>query len=183
MKCQSILPACLLLLWTLTVFVSCQEDAEIIVKTVSDGIVLQCKGKKMRSEKDTAVESIPLGYKDDNTGEYTCVNDDNSDTDLPKIYVKFRSCDNCIELDEGSIIGLAIGNLVATIVIGVAVYLVVSQTRISPNTSHKKSSDRQHLVSNEMPRGTNDHYQPLNTRTVQGGQYDVLHKRGAIEGR
>uniref|UniRef100_A0A671XA47 Uncharacterized protein n=2 Tax=Sparus aurata TaxID=8175 RepID=A0A671XA47_SPAAU len=179
MKCQSALSACLLLLWTLTASVSGADDAakggDIKVKTISDGIELSCKDGQIKKTgtQDTPVKSLPLTYLDENTGEYGCVVDDQTTS---RIYVKFRSCDNCIDLDEGTIAGLVTGNVVATIVIGVAVYIVVSQTRIGPSTSHKKSSDRQHLVSNEMPRGTNDHYQPLNTRTRQGDTYDTLHK-------
>ncbi|XP_036938105.1 T-cell surface glycoprotein CD3 gamma chain-like [Acanthopagrus latus] len=184
MKCQSALSACLLLLCTLTEFVSYAQgavDGKINVQFIADGIKLSCKGGKFEKKRDNQKDIdnyLELTYNDENTGEYECRS--SSDPDqiqiLSKIYVKFRTCDNCIELDGGTIAGLVTGNVVATIVIGVAVYLVVSQTRISPSTSHKKSSDRQHLVANEMPRGTNDHYQPLNTRTRQGDTYDTLHK-------
>ncbi|KAM9359256.1 T-cell surface glycoprotein CD3 gamma chain [Symphorus nematophorus] len=179
MKCQTVLPACLLLLWTLTASVSCQtSDSKstpvITVKTVSDGIVLSCgKENKIESENGKTVQD--LRYRDDNTGEYTCKHGSDFGND-PKIYVKFRTCDNCIELDTSSIVGIVVGNVVATIVIGVAVYLVASQTRIGPVTSHK-SSDRQHLVQNEMSnRPTNEHYQVLKPRG-QKDTYDVLTNR------
>ncbi|KAM8769547.1 T-cell surface glycoprotein CD3 gamma chain isoform 2-T3 [Acanthopagrus schlegelii] len=179
MKCQSALSACLLLLCALTEFVSyAQADGTINVQFISDGIKLSCKGGKFEKKPDDQNKNdnyLELTYNDENTGEYECESS-SKDRILSRIYVKFRTCDNCIELDGGTIAGLVTGNVVATIVIGVAVYLVVSQTRISPSTSHKKSSDRQHLVANEMPRGTNDHYQPLNTRTRQSDTYDMLHK-------
>ncbi|XP_076591564.1 T-cell surface glycoprotein CD3 delta chain [Chaetodon auriga] len=187
MKCQKLLPASLLLLWTLTASVSCNDGTppknEIQVKTVSDGIVLRCSTSHIKN-KTGGRESITLTYRDDNTGEYPCVRPDSDDppegdepTDLPKIFVKFRTCDNCVELDLTSIVGLAIGNMVATVVIGVAVYLLTSQTRISPTASHKKSSDRQHLVPNEMSsRAPNDHYQPLKHKG-QRDTYDVLTNR------
>ncbi|KAM6932294.1 T-cell surface glycoprotein CD3 delta chain, partial [Lycodopsis pacificus] len=89
-------------------------------------------------------------------------------------FVKFRTCDNCIELDTASITGMVVGDVVATIVIGVAVYLVASLNRIGPVTSPKKSSDRPRRPPNEGSRGPNDLYQPL----VRGQRdtYDVLRK-------
>lgn len=66
------------------------EKSEIEVQTVSDGIKLSCKGNYMRSKNHTAVNYITLTYSDENTGEYSCVNADNGDDNLPKIFVKFR---------------------------------------------------------------------------------------------
>lgn len=55
------------------------------------------------------------------------------------------ACDNCVKLDQISIAGLVIGDVIATIVIGVAVYLIVSQAGPGPGpiTSHKKSKINQ----------------------------------------
>ncbi|KAM3616313.1 uncharacterized protein V6R79_015831 [Siganus canaliculatus] len=166
MKQQLVLPACLLLLWTLT---GLSTSIEITAKTVSDGVVFACKDGS-NPEQPLKNDVSKLTYDDSQSGEYSCGNEG------PKIYVKFRSCDNCIELDQSSIVGLAIGNLVATVVIGVAVYLIASQTRPSPTPSNKKSSDRQHLVPNEMSSGgSNDHYQPL--KNTRKDTYDVLKNR------
>uniref|UniRef100_A0A3Q1GN47 CD3 gamma/delta subunit Ig-like domain-containing protein n=1 Tax=Acanthochromis polyacanthus TaxID=80966 RepID=A0A3Q1GN47_9TELE len=49
------------------------------------------------------------------------------------------ACDNCIELDSGAIAGIAVGEVVATIVIGVAVYLVASKAGSGPAPTNKKS--------------------------------------------
>ncbi|XP_041796737.1 T-cell surface glycoprotein CD3 gamma chain-like [Chelmon rostratus] len=178
MKCHRIFPASLLLLWTLTGSVTCNDGspAEMVVKTLSDGIELSC-AHEIRDKNGTALKFLRLPYSDDNTGEYSCVDSDGNDED-PKIYVKFRSCDNCVELDLASVMGIAVGNVAATIVIGVAVYLLTSQNGISPTTSHKKSSDRQHLVPNEVSsRAPNDHYQPLKHKGGQRDTYDVLSNR------
>ncbi|XP_041656495.1 T-cell surface glycoprotein CD3 delta chain-like isoform X2 [Cheilinus undulatus] len=160
MKSQIVIPACLLLLWTLA-------GAEIVpeVKPAQGGIRLSCgKGNKIEDIKGgPPTESLTLSYRDDHTGEYTCVS---------------VTCDNCIELDTGAIVGMAVGNVVATIVVGVAVYLVASQSRNGPVTSNKKSSDRQHLVPNEeRGRASNDHYQPLKPKGGQKDTYDVLTNR------
>ncbi|XP_070762110.1 T-cell surface glycoprotein CD3 gamma chain-like [Enoplosus armatus] len=176
MKCQ-VLPACLLLLWTLTASVSAQEEPpEFVVKTVSDGIELVCGDNDIiRTKDDKSVKSTKLHYKDENTGEYMC---DNPGEAKSKIFVKFRTCENCIEVDATAITGLVVGEVMATVVIGVAVYLIASQFRSSPFTPQKKSSDRQHLVPNEVSnRAPNDHYQPLRHKGGHKETYDVLSNR------
>nr|XP_046244520.1 T-cell surface glycoprotein CD3 gamma chain-like [Scatophagus argus] len=185
MKCQTLLPACLLLLWMLTAPARCQgagdkkDKMEVINK--SDGIEIKCPPdyEIYSTVTNDGVPGAKVTYKDDNTGEYICKATNNGD-DGAKIFVKFRSCDNCIELDVSSVTGIVVGNVVATAVIGVAVYLVASQARVAsgaPDTSHKKGSDRQHLVPNEMNhRVPNDHYQPLNLKQ-QRDMYDVLHRK------
>lgn len=186
MKYHKVFPVSLLLLWTLTASVSSQNDKvpEIKVKTISDGIELLCDGIRIVRPDGTELGKEKLLYKDENSGEYTCMvrssEDESQEAEGPKIYVKFRTCDNCIKLDETSIAGLVVGNVVATIVIGVAVYLVASQTRTGPTSSHKKSSDRQHLVPNEARNQAfndpNTPYQRLNINKVQKDTYDVLRK-------
>lgn len=54
----------------------------------------------------------------------------------------FAGCDNCVELDIMSTVGMVIGNVVATIVIGVGVYLLASQTRTGPVVSNRKSKSK-----------------------------------------
>lgn len=174
MKCQVVFPACLLLLWTLTASVSSNsgEKDKITVKSVSDGIEVSCDGSTIQLKNGSSDKSMKLEYNDENTGEYSCENG------KTKIFVKFRTCDNCIELDPTSIFGLVAGDVVATIMIGWAVYLVASQTRSGPIASHKKGSDRQHLVPNEVSnRGSSDHYQPLRHQGGKKETYDVLNRR------
>ncbi|XP_031717151.1 T-cell surface glycoprotein CD3 delta chain [Anarrhichthys ocellatus] len=161
---KSVLAACLLLLWTLTAPVSC--DPEIVVTEVFNGIKLRCTANYLINSKDEEL----LEYKDENTGEYTFWKDDQQ----LQIFMKFRTCDNCVELDTASITGMVVGDVVATIVIGVAVYLIASLNRIGPVTSPKKSSDRPRRTPNEGSRGPNDTYQPL--KKGHRDTYDVLRK-------
>ncbi|KAL3057091.1 hypothetical protein OYC64_007552 [Pagothenia borchgrevinki] len=164
MKSHLVVPACLLLLWTLTAPVSCNEDkkttaTEIKIDSLHDRIKVSCGVKP---------SDISLDYKDENTAEYPWCGE--------TIYVKFRTCDNCVEFDMVTITGLAIGEVVATIVMGVAVYIIASKTQIGPTTSVKKSSDRQHLVPNAARGGaSNDPYQALKPR--QRDTYDELNRR------
>ncbi|XP_068441553.1 T-cell surface glycoprotein CD3 gamma chain-like [Clinocottus analis] len=171
---RSVVPACWLLLWTLTAPASCNDGSVIeVTHTADDEIKLSCSGNyQLRRGNGSNVDS--LEYRDENSGEYECIQTTGG-TNGSKIYVKFRTCDNCVELNAASITGLVVGNVVATIGIGWAVYVVASQTRIAPVTSHKKRSDRQPLVHNDMSRAPNDHYQPLNVR--QKDEYDVLNRR------
>ncbi|XP_078102788.1 T-cell surface glycoprotein CD3 epsilon chain [Sander vitreus] len=171
MKCQLVLPACLLLLWTLTASVSC-KDLEIKVSDVNDEIKLNC-GENSDITFDGKTLNGSVQYNDVNTGEYTCISQDDKEL---KIYVKFRTCDNCIELDVPSIVGIVIGNVAATIVIGVAVYLTASQNRIGPITSHNKSSDRPQFGPHETSSRTpNQHYEPL--KPHQKDMYGILNNR------
>ncbi|XP_017286135.1 T-cell surface glycoprotein CD3 delta chain isoform X2 [Kryptolebias marmoratus] len=143
----------LLILWTLTVYVSCQEKKEksgIQLVELADGIKLFCADGQNISGYG---KELTLNYSDKYSGEYKC--EDNS-----AIYVKFRTCDNCVELDTPSIVGLVIGNVVATAVVGVAVYLIASQSQTSRPAPTKKRSDRENLILNE-PGRSNDHYQGL----------------------
>lgn len=57
----------------------------------------------------------------------------------------FAGCDNCVELDIMSTVGMVIGNVVATIVIGVGVYLLASQTRTGPVVSNRTSKSKDYL--------------------------------------
>ncbi|XP_071753352.1 T-cell surface glycoprotein CD3 gamma chain [Centroberyx gerrardi] len=183
MRGQMLLLARLLLLWQLTAFVNCQTaapsaDSKIKVNSMPDGIRLTCP-KSMDITKpnmDSATSPLIISFSDASTGEYTCSNVIDENSGPVKIYVKFHTCDNCIELDVAAMAGIAAGDLIATFVIGVAVYLVASHARTGPPTSNKKASDKQHLIPNDNSRGPNDFYQPLR----HGGQkdeYDVLSNR------
>lgn len=173
-----LLPRCLLLLWTLSAFVSSKDkttEPQLKVTSVADGIKVECPTGQNLYHNDNPTGKI--AYRDENTGEYICKG--NSDGTETTIFVKLRTCDNCVDLNVASVSGMIIGDIVATVVIGVAVYLIASQaTKTGSVTSNKKSSDRQHLVSNEMSnRSVNDHYQPLRHQKGKRDTYDVLNRR------
>uniref|UniRef100_A0A8C9Z2Q7 Uncharacterized protein n=1 Tax=Sander lucioperca TaxID=283035 RepID=A0A8C9Z2Q7_SANLU len=158
MKCQLVLPACLLLLWTLTVYVGLWGQPNITFN-------------EQYMDK-------PVPYDDVYTGEYTCISADNKEES--KIYVKFRTCNNCIELDVPSIVGIVIGNVAATIVIGVAVYLTASQNRIGPNTVYPLPLCDYHILKkNEMINKSFGLYPtvPQRLQHHQKDEYDKLNNR------
>ncbi|XP_018543135.1 LOW QUALITY PROTEIN: T-cell surface glycoprotein CD3 gamma chain [Lates calcarifer] len=181
MKCQVVFPACLLLLWTLAVFVSAQETPKITTLMTSDGIKLKC-GTDGYFKKDGQNHPDILQYNDENSGEYTCwtANPANEDGERkgPKIFVRFRTCDNCIELDIGSVVGMVVGNMVATTVIGVAVYLIASHGQ--SGQQYKRMHDRPRIDPNDgsgSRGGSSDHYQRLRYKGGQKDVYDQINKK------
>ncbi|XP_027855117.1 T-cell surface glycoprotein CD3 delta chain isoform X2 [Xiphophorus couchianus] len=142
-------------------------DNKIKVQETADGIKLSCDGNLMVTGNGKNGTEMTLSYRDDESGEYTC--DDDS-----QIYVKFRTCDNCIELDTSSIVSLAVGDIVATVVVGVAVYLIASQARTGQVKPTKKRSDKQNLIHNEAPNDPS--YQPLKYKRGRD-EYDVLNRK------
>ncbi|XP_036392514.1 T-cell surface glycoprotein CD3 gamma chain-like [Megalops cyprinoides] len=121
-------------------------------------------GGKWKIENGT--DKLSLTYEDANSNEYTCEKQNSI-----KIFVKFRTCDNCIELDPSTVSGILVGDLVATVLIGVAVYFIASQPKGKQVYRGSKASDRQNLIQNQQ----NDTYQPL----TQGhsSEYSQLEKR------
>uniref|UniRef100_A0A3P9HQJ7 CD3d molecule n=1 Tax=Oryzias latipes TaxID=8090 RepID=A0A3P9HQJ7_ORYLA len=150
----------LLLLQTLAAFLFCQTGStDIKVEEYTNSVKLSCPSGKFEDRNGNTNDSLVLPYKDENTGKYDCMKDGSA---VSHIFVKFRTCDNCVEFDMTSIVSILVGNLVATTGIGVAVYLVASQTRTSRGPSKKKRSDKQQLVPNDV---SDEQYQSLHHRT------------------
>ncbi|XP_054649331.1 T-cell surface glycoprotein CD3 delta chain-like isoform X2 [Dunckerocampus dactyliophorus] len=135
MKCSTAVSS-LMVLWTLTETVWCIE-----VVHGSGEITIVCTGNNKIVSRNGEIVTFPLKVKDDKSGEYICTNAANPTQQETQetIFVKFRSCDNCVELDVVSIAGLAAGELMATIVLGVAVYLVASQAHAGVTSPQHKS--------------------------------------------
>nr|BAB62071.1 CD3 [Paralichthys olivaceus] len=178
MKFTSLLPACLLLLWTLP---DTEADNMIKVTSSRDWITLNCNKKSDdASFKVNGVEKNPLTirYKDESSGLYTCsLKVENNKIEEYEIYLKLQTCENCIELNLPTIVGLTIGDAVATILLGLAVYLIASQA--GPVISHKKirlSSGSERPLPNEMRnRASNDPYQRLRFNSgARKDTYDVI---------
>ncbi|XP_061576493.1 T-cell surface glycoprotein CD3 delta chain-like [Cololabis saira] len=154
----------------LNVSFSCTAIKDVKVEHISNKIRLSCSEGNISLKIDgPGTKTLDLPYRDENSGEYTCVKWGQ------KIYVKFRSCDNCVELDMTSLVGMAIGQVVATSVVGVAVYILVSQAQTGRVAPKQKNSNKQHHGPNETShRPTNDHYQPLRRDAQKRDEYDEL---------
>ncbi|XP_061576490.1 T-cell surface glycoprotein CD3 delta chain-like [Cololabis saira] len=130
-----------LLLWALTAFVICQRgNTEISLVKTANGIKLFCPNYHVeRTGSNEQNESLELEYEDDNSGEYKCVEPGGGDTIDSKIYVKFRPCDNCVEIDPAVLAGLVAANVVATILAAATMYSIAAHRRTAADTSNKKS--------------------------------------------
>ncbi|XP_076833044.1 T-cell surface glycoprotein CD3 delta chain [Brachyhypopomus gauderio] len=134
-------------------------ESPIAVHKTSSGVKLECKGGTWNVKEKTDT-FLNLEYRDENSGEKTCM-------EKNKIFVKFRTCDNCIELDVISIVGIIVGNILATFLIGLAVYSLSAQPR-NKSMSGNKASDKKAL----LPNGENDTYQQLASGQIS--EYSAL---------
>ncbi|KAI4897708.1 hypothetical protein NFI96_012941 [Prochilodus magdalenae] len=141
-----------------------QEDPLITASKKSDSSVLTCQNSKWSSNSSTTELEI-LDYENflhqDKCG---------SEGSFVEIVIKVRPCDNCIELNPVTITAIAAGNILATILIGVAVYSLTAQPK-TKSFSGNKASDKVNLLHN----GEGDTYQQLNQG--QKSEYQVLGHR------
>ncbi|KAG9342096.1 hypothetical protein JZ751_017093 [Albula glossodonta] len=79
------------------------------------------------------------------------------------------ACDNCIALEAGTVAGILVGEIVATALIGVAVYLIASQPQGKAYRQGNKASDRQNLIQNQHNDTT---YQPLSGHSSDYSQLE-----------
>ncbi|KAK1147721.1 T-cell surface glycoprotein CD3 delta chain-like isoform X1 [Acipenser oxyrinchus oxyrinchus] len=149
--------------------VNMQNAAETVpdIKVESEGeedIKLTCEnGKWVNNDSE-----LSLKNEDSNSNEYACVKGEKKH----RIYVKFRTCNNCLQLEAGTVSGIVVGDVIATVLIAVAVYCVSSQQK-SGGYIGNKASDRQNLLMND---GNNMVYEPLRER--DDGAYSKLAPRG-----
>ncbi|XP_031429395.1 T-cell surface glycoprotein CD3 gamma chain [Clupea harengus] len=150
-----------------------------------EGIKLSCSGGSFWENKgkliNASMTDLTLPYEDARSGEYECFHTDadadaDADADSKKIskgtiHVRFRTCENCIELNWPALVGIILGNVVATILIGVSVYYISTQSKGPSFPSNKASqeSDRRNLIPNDAT------YQQLNP--VRRDEYGVIAQR------
>ncbi|NWR89998.1 CD3D protein, partial [Furnarius figulus] len=78
----------------------------------------------------------------DPRGLYMC----DTGNEMAKLQVYYRMCQNCIEVDAATISGIVIADVVATVLLAMAVYCVTGHDR-----GHlSRASDRQNLIANEQ---------------------------------
>ncbi|KAF7699703.1 T-cell surface glycoprotein CD3 delta chain-like [Silurus meridionalis] len=138
------------------------DDEPITVKKGIGSFKFTCTKGNWAS--DWVEKEITLDNKDEDSGEYKC-GVENSDEKT--ITIRFRTCDNCIEIDAPSLTGIIVGNLVTTFLIGYAVYSIVSQPK-GKTFSGNKASDKVNLI----PNGDRETYQPL--AAGQSSEYSRL---------
>ncbi|XP_078538377.1 T-cell surface glycoprotein CD3 delta chain isoform X1 [Lissotriton helveticus] len=117
-------------------------------------LVLECEGGNW--ESGDKGKDLNLGALiRDPRGTYTCQKEgDKAIKNTLQVYV--RMCENCIELDPGTISGIVVADVIITVLIAVAVYCVSGTEKGRPTRG--KSSDKQVLIPNDQL------YQPLRDR-------------------
>ncbi|KAL7849436.1 hypothetical protein SRHO_G00210590 [Serrasalmus rhombeus] len=144
---------------------STAADLSISANTKSDSAELKCdKGKW---QKENIEETLTVQYTEDRNEVETCKEDVEGSEISRQILVRVRTCENCIEMNIAAITAIAIGNILATILIGVAVYSLTAQPK-GKSFSGNKASDKEHLIRN----GDGDTYQPL--APGQKSEYQTL---------
>ncbi|XP_071432300.1 T-cell surface glycoprotein CD3 delta chain [Pithys albifrons albifrons] len=142
------------------------QENKITVKESSGKVFLQC-GTAQQGSVSWMKDGIPVGdtpqlelsgVYDDPRGLYTC----ETGGKKRKLQVHYRMCQNCIEVDAATISGIVMADVMATVLLAMAVYCVTGHDR----GRLSRASDRQNLIANDQL------YQPLGER--DDGQYSRL---------
>ncbi|KFV56765.1 T-cell surface glycoprotein CD3 delta chain, partial [Gavia stellata] len=141
---------------------------KVIVREASGKVFLQCgvgsQGQIMWLKDGNRIANatqLDLGaVYDDPRGIYACETE--SGQKSTPLQVHYRMCQNCIEVDAPTISGIVIADVVATVLLAVAVYCITAPDK----GRMSRASDRQNLIANEQL------YQPLGER--DDGQYSRL---------
>ncbi|KAI6073259.1 T-cell surface glycoprotein CD3 delta chain [Aix galericulata] len=136
----------------------------IIVKERNEKVFLTCGSHKEAvwfkdNQLIANTTELDLGAMyDDPRGTYMC----EKERDRYILQVYYRMCQNCIEVDAPTISGIVVADVIATVLLMVAVYCISGQDK----GRMSRASDRQNLIANEQL------YQPLGER--DDGQYSRL---------
>ncbi|XP_059494937.1 T-cell surface glycoprotein CD3 delta chain-like isoform X1 [Stegostoma tigrinum] len=121
--------------------------AEMTLITWSEVIGIQCTDSTIRRGPtedqltDTSLSSLNISRLEDSHSDlFDCGRDSKT-----KAYIFIRNCLNCVQADTRTILGMVLGNLIATVLIAVAVYCVSAPGK----TKLHQASDRQALVRSD----------------------------------
>lgn len=105
-------------------------------------------------------------------------NDDSGHIVCSKARVKILSTENLIQLDMSALITVLVSDVLVTVLIGWAIYIICGQPSTRTSYQDNKASDRKNLIPNERVsnNASGDTYQRLNTRS---DEYSTLHGRKA----
>uniref|UniRef100_A0A8B9U936 CD3 gamma/delta subunit Ig-like domain-containing protein n=1 Tax=Anas zonorhyncha TaxID=75864 RepID=A0A8B9U936_9AVES len=140
------------------------QGQTIIVKEKNEKVYLICGSHKeviwFKDQQQIAnTTELDLGAMyDDPRGTYICQQGGVNNS----LQVYYRMCQNCIEVDAPTISGIVVADVIATVLLMVAVYCISGQDK----GRMSRASDRQNLIANEQL------YQPLGER--DDGQYSRL---------
>ncbi|KAF4085766.1 hypothetical protein AMELA_G00098520 [Ameiurus melas] len=145
------------------------EKEPFTLKKKFNEFEFSCKNGKLVTSDDNRRDVITLSYKDEDSGQFSC---EINEIKVSEITVKFRTCDNCIQLDTPALTAIIVGNILATFLIAFAVYSITAQPK-GKNFSGNKASDKVNLITN----GDRDTYQQLNPgQNSEYSRLEVRHK-------
>ncbi|XP_069470546.1 T-cell surface glycoprotein CD3 delta chain-like [Ambystoma mexicanum] len=137
----------------LAVLLATGVAAKVTVVERSGELVLRCDGVSDHVNWSTGSEGKELNLgrlSSDPRGIYSCWERNKRESkDGLQVYV--RMCENCIDLDPGTISGIVVADVIITVLIAVAVYCVSG----SEGGRASRASDKQVLIANDQL------YQPL----------------------
>ncbi|XP_037694677.1 T-cell surface glycoprotein CD3 delta chain [Choloepus didactylus] len=135
---------------------------------IEDRVFLSCNASIMRlegtmGELSSEDKSMDLGRRIlDPRGVYQCNRTDDKTDQVSIMQVYYRMCQNCVELDSATLVGIIITDIIATLLLAVGVYCFAGH-----ETGRSSGAmDTQVLLRNEQV------YQPLRER--DDGQYSHL---------
>ncbi|XP_074071271.1 T-cell surface glycoprotein CD3 delta chain isoform X2 [Macrotis lagotis] len=137
------------------------KSLHITVVESEDKIFLMCQGtegswdivEESSATKYPSNKSADLGKKiQDPRGIYSC--SDSKGKKSSRLHVYYRMCQNCVEVNSGSLIGVLIADVIATIILAVGVYCFAGHEKEFLSTALEK----QILMQNDTL------YQPLKDR-------------------
>ncbi|XP_020649739.1 T-cell surface glycoprotein CD3 gamma chain isoform X1 [Pogona vitticeps] len=140
---------------------------QLVSKQKERTVSLRCQGRDVATWLKDGVDLQQGGQElllgsplDDPRGVYSCRTSPRNEEASLQVY--FRMCQNCIQLDLPTVLGLLLASSVSTVFLAVAVYcLVTGEPGWQP-----QASDKQTLLANEQL------YQPLGERN--NGQYSHI---------
>ncbi|KAL1287881.1 CD3G [Ovibos moschatus] len=141
-----------------------REDGSVILICVTDEKkITWLKDMEEIGSGDTNKLTWDLGSSTkDPRGMYECKGSSNESKSL-QIY--YRMCQNCIELNPGTVAGFIFTEIVSIFLLAVGVYFIAGQEGVRQS----RASDKQTLLNNDQL------YQPLKER--EDDQYSHLRKK------
>ncbi|XP_078251847.1 T-cell surface glycoprotein CD3 delta chain-like [Rhinoraja longicauda] len=135
-----------------TLQLQCSSNANVTITSDYSGGLRELSSSLLMIQKVT----------DADTATYGCT----GSTD--KTFVFIKACRNCVEVDSGTMAGLVIGDLLATFLIGVAVYCVSTPRK---DRIHR-GVDRQALIPNDalysgIRQGDREEYNKLKYKSKE----------------
>ncbi|KAM9031187.1 T-cell surface glycoprotein CD3 delta chain [Sarcophilus harrisii] len=142
--------------------IQADEEAEslfISVTETEDKVFLTCNGTAyswMHLEKSSddypSNKSVDLGKRiQDPRGTFKCTG--NNGKESPVLHIYYRMCQNCVEVTSGSLFGILIADIIATVILAIGVYCFAGHEE-----GYLPAFDKQILMQNDAL------YQPLRDR-------------------